>query len=264
MESPVIPPNRLKAALREGRPATGTMIVECRQPSLMQVLANAGFDFAIIDNEHGPFTIESIAALSQSGRAHGVTPIVRVPEISYTHITQALDAGAQGLMIPRITEPHQVAEVVQMMKYPPIGRRGSVMGRAHMNFRSGSVETLMEQMNRETMLIVQIETVEALEGREDIIAVPGVDAALVGPNDLSIAMGIPGQLDNPAFVKAVESVIVSCTNAGVIPALHVNELDKALFWASKGMRMVSINSELGHLGRSAREATVSLTKAFRV
>jgi len=263
MESSVIPQNRLKTALRDGRCAIGTMIVEFRQPSLMQLLANAGFDFAIIDGEHGPFTIESIAELSRAGRAHGVTPIVRIPELTYAHVTRALDAGAQGLMIPRITEPGQVAEVVQMMKYPPIGRRGSVMARAHTNFRPGAVEPAMEQMNKETMLIVQIETVEALKGREEIIRVPGVDAALVGPNDLSIAMGIPGKFDDPAFVQAVESVITSCTKAGVIPALHINELDKAVSWASRGMRVVSIGSEIGHLVRSGGEAVSSLRAAFR-
>ena len=263
MESPLISQNRLKAALREGRSATGTMIVEFRQPSLLQLLANAGFDFAIIDNEHGPFSLESLAELSRAGRLHGVTPIVRIPEISYSHVTQALDAGAQGLMIPRITEPTQVAEVVQMMKYPPIGRRGSVMARAHTNFRSGSVETAMDLMNKETMLVVQIETLEALERREEIIGVPGVDAALIGPNDLSVAMGIPGKLDDPAFVSAVESVMATCSKAGVIPALHINELDKAILWASRGMRMVSINSEIGHLLKSGREAASAVSKAFR-
>ncbi len=262
MEAPLIPQNRLKASLREGRSLVGTMIVELRQSSVMQLLANAGFDFVIIDNEHGPFTIETIAELSRSGRSHGITPIVRIPELTYAHVTQALDAGAQGLMIPRITEPSQVAEVVQMMKYPPVGRRGSVMARAHTNFRSGAVEAAMEHMNKETMLVVQIETLEALERREEIIAVPGVDVALVGPNDLSIAMGIPGKLDDPSFVAAVESVIASCAKAGIIPALHINELDKGISWASRGMRMVSIGSEIGHLVRSASAAASALRSAF--
>ena len=263
MEASPVPQNRIKAALREGRPVTGTMIVEFRQSSLMQMLANAGFDFAIIDNEHGPFTIESIAELSRAGRSCGVTPIVRIPELTYTHITQALDAGAQGIMIPRVTEPSQVAEAVQMMKYPPIGRRGSVMARAHTAFRGGPVEPAMEQMNKETMLVVQIETAEALASREEIIGVPGVDAALIGPNDLSIAMGIAGKLEDPSFVSAVESVIATCVSAGVVPAIHLNELDKAAFWASKGMRMVSVSSEAGHLVKSGREAVTAVAKAFR-
>jgi hypothetical protein len=166
-------------------------------------------------------------------------------------------------MIPRITEASQVAEVVQMMKYPPIGRRGSVMARAHTNFRPGNVEQAMEQMNKETMLVVQIETAEALASREEIIGVPGVDAALIGPNDLSIAMGIPGKLEDPAFVSAVQSVIATCVGAGVVPALHINELEKAAFWASKGMRMVSVSSEAAHLGKSGREVVAAVSKAFR-
>jgi 4-hydroxy-2-oxoheptanedioate aldolase len=263
MESPLIPPNRIKGLLRGGKSVIGTMLIEFRQPSIMQMFSNAGFDFVIIDNEHGPFTIETIAELSRAGRGLGITPIVRVPELTYTHITQPLDAGAQGIMIPRITGASQVAEVVQMMKYPPIGRRGSVMARAHTNFRSGAVESAMELMNNETMLVVQIETVEAVEQMEEILCVPGVDVALVGPNDLSIAMGVPGKLTDPVFLKTVESVVAACTKAGIIPAIHMNDLDKAAAWASKGMRMVSISSEAGHLLKSGTEAVTALQKAFR-
>ena len=86
--------------------------------------------------------------------------------------------------------------------------------------------------------------------------------ALVGPNDLSIAMGIAGKLNDPSFIEAVESVIGSCVKAGIIPALHINELDKALYWASRGMRLVSISSEIGHLVHSATGAASALHKAF--
>ena len=127
----IIPQNRLKQLLRQGKSAIGTMLVEVRQGSVMQVLSNAGLDFVIIDNEHGAFNIETISNLSRAARQVGVTPVVRVPEWSYAHVVQPLDAGAQAIMAPRITEPGQVKEILQMMKYPPVGRRGSVVARGH-------------------------------------------------------------------------------------------------------------------------------------
>jgi len=105
----IVPQNRLRAKLAEGRTVVGTMLVEIRQPSVMDLLANAGLDFVLIDSEHGPFSIGTIADLSRAGRSAGVTPIVRIPELTYSHITQPLDAGAQGIMLPRVTGPEQIA-----------------------------------------------------------------------------------------------------------------------------------------------------------
>jgi len=117
-------------------------------------------------------------------------------------------------------------------------------------------------MNDETLLIVQVETREALEHIEDILAVPGVDVALVGPNDLSIALGKPGNMDDPPFIQAIERTIASCRRKAVVPAIHVNELDRAASWARKGMRMVSISSEAGLMISAGVHAAAAVKKAF--
>ena len=262
MAENVIPENRLKKTLKGGGAACGTMIVELRQPAVMKVLANAGLDMVIIDGEHGPFTIETIGELCRAARSAGVTPIVRVPDISYTYVTQPLDAGAQGIMIPRVTDARSVHEAIQMMKYPPVGRRGVVLARGHTEFRAGPLVQALKDANEESLLIVQIETVQALDHLEEIIAVPGVDVALVGPTDLSVAMGVPGQQDHPKMQAAVEKVIGACKNAGVVPAIHTNILDQGVFWARKGMRLVSFNSELGLLGSMGTVAARSLRESF--
>ena len=111
MTQNIIIANRAKKALRDGQSVIGIMVVEIRQASIMQLLANAGFDFVIVDNEHGPFSIESIADLCRSARQVGLTPIVRVPDWTYPDLAQPLDAGAQGVMIPRITNAQQVREI---------------------------------------------------------------------------------------------------------------------------------------------------------
>lgn len=244
--------------MREGQTTIGLMLVEIRQPSIMQVLSIAGFQFVLIDAEHGPFNIETIADLSRSAVRQGMTPIVRVTEASYTQITQALDSGAQGVMIPRITDPQQVRDVIQIMKYPPMGRRGSVLARGHTGFESGSVVDAMAQMNEETMLVVQVETKQAVERLDEIVSVPGVDAALIGPNDLSIALGVPGEMRDPVLEDAVQKTIRACEKHSVVPAIHMNDVELGQYWAERGMRMISLNSELGHLGNAGRLAVDAL------
>jgi 2-dehydro-3-deoxyglucarate aldolase/4-hydroxy-2-oxoheptanedioate aldolase len=250
----LIPANRLRQRLADGHVAVGTMVSEVRQPAIMQCLANAGFAWAILDNEHGVFNPETLADLSRIGRGLGVTPIVRIPVISYERITQALDGGAQGIMLPRVTGPDEVRLAVDAMKYPPRGRRGSALGRGHTDFKSGDVVAMMADSNRETFLVVQIETREALERLDAILTVPGVDAALIGPNDLAIALGVAGRMRDPVLTQGIEQMLAACSRHRVCPGIHTNDVALTAEWAGRGMRLVSISSELGFLMKAAREA----------
>lgn len=251
---PIIPQNRLKQHLAQGKTAIGTMIAEIRQPAVIQCLVNAGLDWVIIDNEHGVFSSETVAELSRAGRAIGLTPIVRVPALTYELISQSLDGGAQGVMLPRVTSPEQVRDAVSVVKYPPVGRRGSALGRGHTEFKGGDVVQMMAESNRETFVIVQIETREAVDRIDEIVSVPGVDAALIGPNDLSIALDVPGKLRDPVLVSAIDAMMAACARHGVYPAIHTNDVALTTEWARKGMRLVSISSDVGFLQKAAKEA----------
>ena len=252
--SSIVPVNRVLAHLRQDRTAVGCMVVEFRQPSLMQLLANALFDFVIIDNEHGPFTVETVADLSRAARGAGLTPIVRVPALDYAHITQSLDGGAQGIMLPRVAHESEVREAVGMMKYPPMGRRGAVLARGHTEFKGGPLLPALERANHETMLVVQVETAAAVERLDQILAVPGVDAVLIGPTDLSVALGVGGDMEAPLLHDAIRRTIEACRRHRVIPGIHTNEIKWSAHWAREGMRLVSISSETGFLMKAGREA----------
>ncbi len=263
MTEPWYTRNRLKSTLTEGRPAFGTMVIETRQTVAVHWLANSGFDFILIDAEHGPFSVETVADLSRAARLLDITPIVRIPDLTYAAITRPLDAGAQGIMAPRITSREQVEEIVRAMKYPPAGKRGSVMGRGHTNFHTGPIDTALQTLNEESVLIAQIETREAIDSIDSILGVHGVDIGLVGPTDLSVALGIPGRFDDPVLVGAIEKAIEACIRHSVVPAIHVNELERAAFWARKGMQMISISSEAGLMMKAGREITSSLEGLYR-
>lgn len=263
MSTSIIPPNIIKNKLAEGRPVVGTMLVEIRQPSIMKILANAGMDFVIIDCEHGPFTFESVSELSQSAKLNDITPIVRTPDYSYENITRYLDSGAQGIMAPRVTCAREVEEILQYMKYPPQGRRGAVLGRAHTEFKTGTLSDMLKKMNEEIVLIVQIETWEALDNVEEILDVSGVDIAFVGPTDLSIALGVPGDMTHPKLQSAIERVIRSCGRRGVYPAIQMNNTEQGMVWAEKGMKIISLYSEVALLMKAGEEVTASVRSAFQ-
>ncbi|MEM7032182.1 MAG: aldolase/citrate lyase family protein [Chloroflexota bacterium] len=262
MPEPIFPINQAQESLKAGRSLIGVMVVEMRQPSVMQLLVNAGYDYVIIDNEHGPFSIETIADLSRAARWVGLTPIVRVPDLAYPYLAQSLDSGAQGVMLPRIYTREQVEQAVQIMKYPPLGQRGCAFNRGHSDFKSLPVQEGTVKANEETMLVVQIETKEAVDDVEGIISVPGVDVALVGPGDLSIALGVPGQMNAPILHKAIEKVIDTCEKKDVYPAIHINALEDATYWAEKGMRMVSGQSETSLMIQAGTHMTNGIRAAF--
>ena len=261
MTNPIVPITRIREKLAQGQLVVGTMLVELRQPSVMTLLANAGFDFVLIDNEHGPFSVETIADLSRAARAAGVTPVVRIPELTYAQVTQALDGGAQGIMLPRVVARAQVEECIGFMKYPPLGRRGAVLARGHTGFMGGPLAETLEQFNRQTFLIVQIETASAVEHLDEILSVPGVDAALIGPTDLSLSLGAPGRMDDPKLLAAIERTLAACAAHSVVPAIHTNDVAMTSAWAARGMRLVSINSEAGLLMAGARTAVTAIRQA---
>lgn len=257
----VIPDNRAKAALKEGKLLTGTMLADIRQPSIMQILVNAGFDYVIIDNEHGAFSIESIADLSRMARILGLTPVVRIPDLAYPYVAQSLDAGAQGIMLPRVTHPDQVYQILEIMKYPPVGKRGAAMSRGQSDFRAGPLAENLAHANAQSMLLIQIETKESVDHLDEIAAIEGVDVLFVGPTDLSISYGIPGQPDHPDLAVTIEQVIASCKANGIATAIQANDLAYARKWVEKGMQVISYSSEIGILTAGASAAIQAIHAA---
>jgi 2-keto-3-deoxy-L-rhamnonate aldolase RhmA len=121
----------------------------------------------------------------------------------------------------------------------------------------------MVKLNEETVLIIQIETREAIENIEEIVSTPGVDVALIGPTDLSIALGVPGQLDSPQLQAAIENMIAACQRHQVFPGLHINDVGLATHWARRGMRLLSSGSEAGFLVRGGQAVTSAIGEAFK-
>jgi len=235
-------PNRVKRALREGNVVVGTMISEVRSPTFMQILALAGFDFVFIDMEHGAYDLERAADLIRVARLSGICPLVRVPDPQYHLISRPLDAGAQGLMIPRVESVEQVTTIVRSVKYPPKGERGFSGWRGYNDFQQEPIPDLIRQANEETMIILQIERKRAVERIDALLSIEGVDAALIGPDDLSVSLGLPGQHTHPAMDESIQRVIEACVRHNVACGIHIGNLDQLQRWRDRGMRMLTYSS----------------------
>ncbi|MCA1554823.1 MAG: aldolase, partial [Chloroflexi bacterium] len=189
--------NKVKRSLQSGGTCIGTMITDARTPAVAQVLANAGFDFFILDTEHGSYSMETVADLMLMSRLVGIAPFVRVPDGAYPWIARTLDAGALGIMLPRVRTREQVEAFVHAAKYPPLGERGMAAGRGNTMYRGMKLAEYAPLANDATFLILQIETREAIEHIDDLLSVEGVDAALIGPNDLHMSLGVPSDGEHP-------------------------------------------------------------------
>ncbi len=237
----------LKDALREGRTVVGTMISEVWSPTIAQMLATAGFDFFVIDMEHGSLNMESVAGIILGSHAAGIAAIVRVSWHDRPSILRPLEAGAAGVLAPQIERRDQAEQVVRFAKYRPMGERGVAIRRAHSRYQLRQPDEYTHEANESTAVVVQIETAAALDRLQEIVSVPGIDAIFVGPSDLSHSLGHPGRFEHPTVVDAVERIVTACQRAGVAPGIHLSEPELLQRWIRRGMRFVTYSSDVGFL-----------------
>ena len=252
----------LKTKLKNDGLVIGTMISEIRNPNLAYMLAQCGFDYFIIDNEHGAYCPETISAMIAAARGAAISVIVRIPEIRREAIMKPLDSGADGLLVPMVNTGNEAAEVVKFAKYPPMGQRGAALSRAHSRFGRPKAVEYLEKANQTTFIAVQAETVQALDNLASIASTAGVDSIFVGPFDLSVSMGIPGQTTHPQEVAAIDRVIEICQQHHVTPGIHMSKLETLQEWIRKGMRFVSFSSDVDLLARAAAESLEQLRKGI--
>jgi len=250
----VLRENRVRRALQKGETVFGTMVQEMRTPSVAQALAAAGLDFLMIDLEHGAFDLETVADICQVARLAGIVPLVRASDHGYPWLARPLDVGAMGVMVPRVESRAQVEELAQMVRYPPAGRRGCAVTLRQTEFSRVPVQEWIAWANAETLFIAQIEERSAIEEIEGIVSVPGVDVALIGPNDLSISLGVPGQVDHPIMQEAMTRVVEAAARHGVASGLHIADLSTLRAWQGRGMRFLMYSNEVGLMRQAAEQA----------
>ncbi|GAB7055237.1 MULTISPECIES: HpcH/HpaI aldolase/citrate lyase family protein [unclassified Paenibacillus] len=213
-------PNMVKQKLKNGQCATGCFI-GFHSPSVVEILGHTGFDFVVIDNEHGPFSWGEVEEMIRAAELAGTVPIVRVA-YDKSDIQKALDRGAMGLHVPMVNTKEEAEEVVQKAKYPPVGRRGTAYSCRSAQYGKGGGAAYLQQSNEEILIAVHIETPEAVDHIDEIMSVPGIDICYIGPTDLSVTMGYSAEgPEHPEVQQAMDRVMAAGRKHGVTVGIQV-------------------------------------------
>ena len=253
--------NPVKRRLAAGQTAVGTMIFEFGTTGIARIAAAAGAQFIVFDMEHNGWSIETIRTLFATARASEIVPMVRVPAAEYHLLARPLDVGAMGLMVPMVESKEQAQRFADYSKYPPVGQRGAGFGMAHDDYRSGDIVEKMAHANRELLLIAQIETAAGVEHADEIAAVDGIDVLWVGHNDLSISLGIPGQLTNPRYLSAIERVRDACRAHNKAMGFMATSIASGKQLLEFGARCIAFGGDIHLYTQALREGVSALKGA---
>ena len=250
--------------LKQGDAVIGSWI-NTGSPVVAEVMAQAGFDFLVIDVEHSAVDIVQVQALLQAIRAGSPDcfPMVRIAGNVYDDTKRFLDAGAMGVIAPLVKNREDAERLVASVKYPPQGERGVGFGRSH-DYGFG-FDAYMDKANDETVVCVQIEHIEAVRNIDEILSTAGVDAALIGPYDLTASMGITAQFEDPNYLAAVAEIKVACDRHGVCPGVHVvrPNTNEAMARISEGFKLIGYSLDITMLGTASRSGLQPLLGSRR-
>jgi 4-hydroxy-2-oxoheptanedioate aldolase len=255
--------NRARERLERGELALGVGIRAVRTVDIAKMMKTCGYDWLFIDLEHGPFSIETATSLSVAALDTGIAPIVRVPFRQYAMATRMLDGGALGIVMPHVDTAEEARAIAAHLKYPPQGHRSLAGAQAIADFRPVGIGEFAEAANRALLTVVMLETPTAIDNAAAIAAVPGVDALLIGTNDLAAEMGIPGEFGHARIAAAYEAVVAACRSANKWPgAGGVYGEDLLRRYVGMGAKLVLTGGDGGFLMEAAG-ARASLVRGWQ-
>lgn len=247
----------LKTKLKEGEITIGSWIT-LAHPSIAEIMAKAGFDWLAVDMEHSVITIREAEDLIRVIDLCGVVPLVRLSSNDSVQIKRVMDAGAHGVIVPVVNSVVQAEHAISAVQYPPQGQRG--VGLARAQGYGASFGNYLDWVNKESVVIIQVEHVEAVNNLEAILAVEGVDGFIVGPYDLSGSLGVPGQFDHPLMKEAMQRIKTVGAASGKVAGIHViepnpEELKERI---TEGYRFVAYSLDIRMLDCACREGLNSI------
>ena len=248
-----------KERLKKGEKLFGPFI-NMNYPAVAEVAGMAGFDFCIIDNEHGEIPVESTLNMIRACKLANIPSIVRVYEGNPELIDKALDLGADGVQIPNIGSKEAAEIAVSAAKFAPFRSRGC--NRYVRAGKYGSIDKadFFGKANDETAVILQVEGQDGVQALPDILQVKGFDVLFVGPYDLSASLGIPGQVNHPKVIAQMEEIMRQAKEVGVAVGFFCDDVATAVEWKNRGVQYVSFSSDIGQLYERFKEAADGFAK----
>jgi 2-keto-3-deoxy-L-rhamnonate aldolase RhmA len=254
--------NKLRAKLKAGEAALGTLVWGTHGRGVIYTLAAAGMDFVWICMEHSDYSLDTVTEMVAHAHAAGISPIVRIPDLHYEWVTRLLDSGCQSLILPHARSGEEVRRFIDLAKYHPAGRRGmAIYLGPSTSYEDVDPVQAMAHANANTLLGVLIETKEAVENVDEML-VPGIDVALVGHQDLAQSFGVPGDYRAPQLREATAKVAKLCKERGIAMAGAVNQPENMQSVVDSGAQFLLYGTDLILMRREAQRATDALA-AYR-
>ena len=248
--------NPLKQKWDENETLIGTHIMYSKDITTIQIAAASQLDFVVFDLEHRPHDYETIHDLCQVARLTGIAPIVGPEEISGFAISHILDMGASGILVPHVETPDDVKIAIQALSYPPTGNRGRA-GKAGHNLYNPilPIEREMETYNKDISLLIKVESESSIRNLEEIVSTGKIDGVMIGPLDLSIDMGIPGQVQHEGILELFGFAKSICNKTGVHFGMNVGTVKEIPYAVSSGAKWIIVSSEMDLLYEGWNSAT---------
>ncbi|HEX3690148.1 MAG TPA: aldolase/citrate lyase family protein [Solirubrobacteraceae bacterium] len=230
--------NPVKQALAAGERAVGAFLVEFNSLGIPRMLAAAGAEFVMWDQEHSGWSVETLRPLILAAHAAEIVPMVRVPALQQPMISAVLDAGAMGVMAPMIESAEHARQLVEAARYPPQGRRG--VGPHYADEMDADLPSTLERMNRELLVLAMVETTAGVENVAEIAAVDGLDVLWIGHGDLTTSLGIPGQFGDRRFLDALDTIFAAARAHDKAVGFLCISPDDARLAVSRGVRCIGL------------------------
>lgn len=244
--------NALKRKLQRGEFVIGPFM-NCSYGAFIEIVGMAGFDYAIIDMEHGPLEVETAEDLCRAAQGVGLSPIVRIRKNDAPQIQRALDIGSAGVQVPQIETGEGAEAVVRAAKYAPLGMRGLSFYTRAGDYTIHGLTGITDRLNEEQIVIIHVEGVTGLQNLDAIIAVPHIDVVFLGPYDLSQSFGIPGQVNDPRVVKGMEEATKKIRAAGKAAGTYAGDAATAKRWIDAGVQYISLGVDVGIFANACRD-----------
>jgi len=249
--------NKLKTRLSEGDTVYGPFC-KIQDPAVVEIAALAGFDFVIIDMEHGPYNIEFTQNMLRAAETRGITPVVRITENSESLILRTLDIGAAGIQVPHISARKDAEKVVKAAAFYPLGERGMCRYVRAAGYTAAEKEEYFTTANDQIITIIHIEGTEGLENLQDILEVDGIDVIFLGPYDLSQSCGVPGEVYHEKVVRSMEEAVRLVRKHGKAVGTFTESVADAQKWSRIGIQYISYAVDVGILMDAFREISSTL------
>jgi 4-hydroxy-2-oxoheptanedioate aldolase len=252
--------NSAREQMMKGDVALGLGVRHSRNPEIARIARGAGYDWLMLDMEHNAMSIESAAQIACAALDVGIAPLVRVPEADYGMAARLLDNGALGTVMPHVQNAAEARHIVDLQKYPPIGHRSVGGPMVHFDYRPVPQRDMIAALNAACLVVIMLETADAVQHADEIAAVEGVDVLLIGSGDLSTDLGIPGDTGNPRMTEAHAHVIAACAKHGKwAGAAGIADAAVITKYLNMGARFVLTGNDTGLL----MSAATARVKALR-